>query len=126
MSGGVRAGYLSPPLPPPPLAVIYPLWVSALSEAVPRGRVAPATDDHCLRGKKHPSPERRARPFSIFTCLFTPRACISFYSLASVLFMAASCSAGPRRRLIIDAGGERRREGRRIDGIKVDEEGREG
>lgn len=51
MTGGVRAGYLSPPLPLPPLTVIYPLWMSALSEAAPRGWVAPTTDDHWLSRK---------------------------------------------------------------------------
>lgn len=41
MGGAVRAGYLSPPLPPPPLMVIYPLWAFALSEAATRGWVGP-------------------------------------------------------------------------------------
>lgn len=59
MGGGARAGHLSTPFPLPPLIrVIYPLWVSALSESLlPRDRQPRLQMTTGLAGGTHPSPE---------------------------------------------------------------------
>lgn len=58
MSDGTRTGHLLPALPPPPLAVIHPPSMSALSEVAPRGWVALRLMATGLAGRTHLSAQK--------------------------------------------------------------------
>lgn len=105
MSGGVRAGYLSPPLPRP-CSRSSILCGCLCCLRLPREAGWPRRLMTAgLAGRTHPSAEGSALPFNLSTLLLSLCACISFYFLVSVGLVMRRC-------LIL--GTEKKRERRKM------------